>query len=167
VSLIVEHSMSARRRRQPSLVALVPTLLVLAGCSGGQVPTTGHLVSESDVTRAVQPGLDQRVTLTPAELVTGQNVTIQSVITNRGGNAVPLESRICGLTLDGTIRLDFPPDIGMCGGFSMGGTIAPGESRQSTEIRRVASAPGTYTLRVKHALQPELWVEMRVVVAGR
>ena len=152
--------------RPTARFALLPTLLALvAACSRATTP--GDLSGESDVTRGVLPGLEQRVTLTPAGLITGENVTISCVITNRGTQSVPLESRICGLTLGGDIRLDWPPGIGVCGGFSMGGTIAPGESRQSSEIRRVASAPGTYALRVKHALRPELWVEMRVVVRGR
>ncbi|MFN2563715.1 MAG: hypothetical protein ABR499_01720 [Gemmatimonadaceae bacterium] len=146
---------------------LVPTLLtIVVACSAASSPSA-TLTSESDVTRAVQPGLDQRVTLTPAELVTGENVSIHSVITNRGNHAVALESRICGLSLDGDIRLDPAPGIGTCGGFSMGGTIAPDESRESTEIRRIASGAGAYTLRVKHALQPERWVKMRVVVRAR
>ncbi len=147
---------------------LFPAVLAIAaGCSAAKVPTTGEFGSESDVTRAVQLGLEQRVTLTPAELIAGENVTITSVITNRGSQAIALESRICGLTLGGDIRLDPPPGIGMCAGYSMSGTIAPGQSRESVEIRRVASPPGTYTLRVKHALEPELWVELRVAVRAR
>ena len=142
---------------------LVPALLALvAGCSTGA--PTASLSSESDVTRAVLPGLEQRVTLTPSQPVTSQNVQIQSVITNRGSQAVELQSRICGLDLGGDLELTFPPDFGVCAGHSMHGTIAPGESRGGSELQRVASKPGTYTLRVRHALQPELWVEMRVVV---
>ncbi len=148
--------------RLPLLAAVFA--LGAAACRSAGTTTPGTQPSDNDVTRAVQPGLEQRVTLTPAELVTGQNVTITSTITNRGTQPVPLESRICGLTLGGDIRLDPPPGIGFCEGHSMGGTIAPGESRESTDIKRVASGRGTYTLRVKHALQPELWVEMRVVV---
>ena len=144
---------------------LLPAALIAlaAGCPRVTTPVPG----ENDVTRILRPGLEQRVTLSPAELTAGDNVTITSVITNHGNQAIPLESRICGLTLAGDIRLDWPPGHGVCGGFSMGGTIAPGESRSSTELRQVTSGPGVYTLRVKHALQPEAWVEMRVVVRGR
>jgi hypothetical protein len=145
-------------------VAVLAAVLALVAACRSATTTPAARSGDSDVTRAVQPGLEQRVTLTPAELVTGQNVTITSTITNRGTQPVALESRICGLTLGGDIRLDPPPGIGFCEGFSMGGTIAPGESRESSTIKRVASAPGAYTLRIKHALQPELWVEMRVVV---
>jgi hypothetical protein len=153
-------------RRHPTVVGmLAPVLLALvAGCTGG-APTA--VPGESDVTRAVLPGLEQRVTLTPSELVAGENVQIQSVITNRGSDAVQLESRICGLDLGGDLELSFPPGFGVCAGYSMEGTIAPGESRAGSELQRVDSKPGTYTLRVRHALRPELWVEMRVVVRAR
>ena len=159
---------STRSRRHTIAARFLPWLLALAAaCSSAALPPTGEFASESDVTQAVVPGLEQRVTLSPAELVTGENVTIRSVITNHGAGPVALESRICGLTLDGDIRLEWPPGLFVCAGFSMGGTIAPGESRESTEIRRIASPSGGYTLRVKHALQPERWVEMRVVVRER
>jgi hypothetical protein len=135
---------------------------LVAGCSPATTPTT--LSSESDVTRGVVPGLEQRVTLSPAELVTGENVQIHSVITNRGSEAIALQSRICGLDVGGDLELPWPPNIAFCGGHSQGGSIAPAETRESTDIRRVVSPPGSYTLRVRHALQPERWVEMRVVV---
>ena len=152
------------RERRPLLLSLLaPGLIaVVAGCSG--TSPSAVLSSDNDARRAVLPGLEQHVTLTPADLVTGENVVIRSVITNRGSQPIQLESRICGLTLGGDVRLDWPPGIGMCGGFSMSGPIAPGHSRESTEIRRVGSGPGTYTLRVKHAVRPEVWIELRVAV---
>jgi hypothetical protein len=144
---------------------LAAVLALVAGCSASTTPAI--LSSESDVTRGVAPGLDQRVTLSPTTLVTGENVTIHSVITNRGSNAISLQSRICGLDIESDMPLPHPPDIGFCGGHSMGGAIAPGETRESTDIRRVSAAAGSYTLRVRHALQPDRWVEMRVAVRAR
>ena len=144
-------------------------LLALSTFSPGCSPSTTPAVlsSESDVTRGVAPGLEQRVTLTPAELMSGENVTIHSVLTNRGTNAISLQSRICGLDVESDISLPHPPDIGFCGGHSMGGSIAPGETRESTDIRRVAAAAGSYTIRVRHALQPEQWVDVRVTVRAK
>ncbi len=144
---------------------LLGLVALVAGCSAST--TSATLSSESDVTRGVAPGLEQRVTLSPAALVTGENVTIHSVITNRGSEPISLQSRICGLDIESEMSLPHPPDIGFCGGHSMGGTIAPGETRESTDIRRVASAAGSYTLRVRQALQPERWVEIRVAVTAR
>ena len=146
------------RAALPALVALT------AACSSAKVPTTGDLGGESEVTRVVVPGLEQHVSLSPAEPATGEVVQIHSVITNRGSTPVDLESRICGLDLGGTLQLNLPTGILACAGYSAGGTIAPGESRESTAIRRVSSPAGTYTLRVRHALRPELWVELRVKV---
>jgi hypothetical protein len=149
------------------LRSLLPALLALvAACSSTTTPSA-VLSGETDVTSAILTGLEQHVTLTPTQPTVGENVEIHSVITNRRSQPVALESRICGLDLAGDLELTWPPDFGVCGGYSMSGTIAPGESRASSELRRVASAPGTYTLRVRHAVQPELWVEMRVVVRGR
>jgi hypothetical protein len=153
-------------RRRILFDALIPALLALvASCTAATPPAT--LSSDSDVTLGVLPGLEQRVTLTPAELTVGEDVLIHSVITNRGSQPVSLDSRICGLTLGGDLQLTIPPGIVTCAGFSMGGTIAPGESRESSELRRVSSPPGTYTLRVKHALRPEVWVELRVGVRAQ
>jgi hypothetical protein len=152
--------MSIRR-----LFPLTGFLAGLAACSPTTTPPT--LSSDGHVTRGVVPGLEQRVTLSPAEPVTGENVRINSRITNRGSQPVSLESRICGLDFGGDLQLTWPPGIGMCAGYSMGGTIAPGESRESSEIRRVDSGAGSYTLRVRHALRPERWVEVRVQVRGQ
>ena len=153
-------------RRPISLGQFLCALTVLVGgCSPSTTPAV--LSSESDVTRGVAPGLDQRVTLSPAELVTGENVTIHSVITNRSTQEMTLQSRICGLDIESDMSLSHPPDIGFCGGHSMSGSIGPGESRESTDIRRVASGAGAYTIRVRHALQPERWVELRVAVRVR
>ena len=144
---------------------LITFVTLVVGCSASTTPAI--LSSESDVTRGVAPGLEQRVTLSPATLVAGENVTIHSVITNRGSGPISLQSRMCGLDIESDMSLPHPPDIGFCGGHSMGGTIAAGETRESTDIRRVAAPAGSYTLRVRHALQPERWVEMRVAVRAR
>jgi hypothetical protein len=143
---------------------LVLTLLApVAGCTDA---TTG-ISSGSGVTRAELSGLEHRVTLTPSEPTAGGDVQIHSVITNRGTESVVVSSRICGLDFGGSLDLTYPNGSAACGGYSTAGSLAPGESRTNTDLNRVASAPGTYTLRVRHALQPELWVEMRVVVRGR
>jgi hypothetical protein len=140
---------------------LVPSLLAsVASCADA----TTAIPSGSGVTRDNLSGLEHRVTLTPSEPNAGGDVQIHSVITNRGTESVALSSRICGLNYGGTLRLAYPNGSATCGGYSMGGSIAPGESRTNTDLNRVASARGIYTLRVRHALQPELWVEMRVVV---
>jgi hypothetical protein len=135
--------------------------LIASTASCTEVVTAG---SGGDVRRTIGPNLEQHVTVSPSEPRVGENVTIHSVITNRGTEAVALSSRICGLDLSGDLQVTFAPGIGFCAGHSIGGSIPTGASRESTDIRRVASSPGTHSLRVRHALQPELWVELRVVV---
>jgi hypothetical protein len=113
---------------------------------------------------AISPGLAQRVRLTPAEPTPGSLFRVQSTIVNRSSNDIVLESRICGLTLGGTLRLEHPEGFGVCGGYSMTGPLAPGDSVRSTELRQVASSPGRYLLTVSHALDPSASVQLFVTV---
>jgi hypothetical protein len=143
----------------------ISLLTLAAACTAA--PPTVTLSRHGDITRPVGPGLEQRITLTPSEPTTGEDLIIESVIANKGNQPVALQSRICGLDLGGNLDLKWPPGFGACEGHSQGGDLAPGEARESSARRRVASPPGVYTLRVRHALQPESWVEVRVVVRGR
>jgi hypothetical protein len=111
-------------------------------------------------------GLVQRVTLSPAAPAQGQNVSIRSVINNAGPLAVTLSSRICGLDFGGDLKLSWPPELGKCGGYSMRGDLAPADSVLGFDTMRVDSPPGEYTLRVRHALSPEGWYELRVRVSS-
>jgi hypothetical protein len=43
-------------------------------------------------------------------------------------------------------------------------TLAPGDSVVGEDVMQVTSPPGTYQLRVRHLLDPERWVTLRVVV---
>lgn len=108
--------------------------------------------------------LAQRVTVTPAQPATGTNVTITSVLTNRGSAPVSLESRICGLNYAGQLTLTHPPEVMKCAGYSMNAPLAPGDSVVTSDLMRVTSGAGTYTLRVQQAVRPEGWAEVRVQV---
>jgi hypothetical protein len=151
--------------RSPSSALSILLLTLVAAC--GATTPTATLSRDGELTLPIAAGLEQRITLTPSELTVGEDVLIESVITNQGNQPVALESRICGLDLGGNLDLRPPPGSYVCFGHSQGGDIAPGDTRQSSEHRRVVSPPGVYTLRVKHALRPESWVEVRVVVRGR
>jgi hypothetical protein len=125
----------------------------------------------SDVTgvgHALQlPGhLVQRVTLSPAAPAPGQNVSIRSVISNTGFLAASLSSRVCGLDFGGDLKLTWPPNLGKCAAYSMSGDLAPADSVLGFDTMRVDSPPGEYTLRVRHALSPEGWYELRVRVGS-
>lgn len=146
-----------RRALAAALVASV------ASCSDA---ATG-LSSGRGVARDEASGLEHRVTLIPSVPSAGGEVEIHSVITNRGTESVTVSSRICGLDYGGTLKLAFPNGSASCGAIGVGGPLAPGESRTNTDLNRIASALGVYSLRVRHAVQPELWVEVPVIVRGR
>jgi hypothetical protein len=86
------------------------------------------------------------------------------MIVNDGASPVALSSRVCGLDYEGSLELTHPPEVLKCAGVSQASTLAPGDTARVGDLMRVASAPGTYTLRVRHALDPERWVSLEVVV---
>jgi hypothetical protein len=131
---------------------------LLAACSSTAltpVQAGGHSVSAD--------GLEQDATITtPAR--SGANVTIRSVLHNRGSQPLTVESRMCGLNYGGTLQLSWPPELGKCAGYSMRGPLAVGDSIVTSDVMRIDSPPGTYTLQVTHALEPRLVSEFQVVV---
>jgi hypothetical protein len=77
---------------------------------------------------------------------------------------VPVSSRICGLD----VRTDLELVAGvMCAGYSQGGVLRAGASRREEVRYTVASPPGRYTLRIRHALDPEIWVAAELEVVDR
>ncbi len=147
--------------------SLVPAVLLLAvatACGTRSSAAPGDRLAEGEARAILSGGLEQRVTLVPAQLVDGRDVEVRSVLFNRGNAPVSLSSRICGVDYAGTLSLTHPPEVLKCGGYSMQGTLAPGDSVVAADLMRVASPPGQYELRVRHALTPEHWVAMPVVV---
>ena len=138
--------------------ALVGALL--AACSGDA--TLPADFTQPLLIRETGPGaLVQTVHLSASTLRQGETLRIRSVITNEGTAAVPLVSSICGLQLE--TRLQFAPQA-RCAGYSMGGTIAPGASREEHDGGEVVSAPGVYVVRLRHMLEPERSVSFRIAV---
>lgn len=107
-------------------------------------------------------GLEQTVQLFPAEPAHGDELHIVSVVVNRKAESAAVVSRICGLDTNGDLELT--GSRFMCAGYSMNIALAPGDSVTGNDFRAVASAPGPYTLRVRHLLVPDAWVEVSVVV---
>lgn len=159
-----------RTTARPLLVATL--MATIAACGGSRTtgteelsndPPAGQLKQTLDVTSS----LGQTVTVSPSSPVTGSNITIRSVLTNRGSAAVDLESRFCGLNYGGTLTVTGPPEVMKCGGYSMNSTLAPGDSVVTQDLMRVTSGAGSYTLRVQHALNPSAWAEVSVQVRAR
>lgn len=143
--------------------------LLSAACGGTQVGevTAPATSAPARTSNDLGLGLSQVVEISPASPTTGSNIIIRSAIRNRSNTAVALESRICELGYGGTLTLSWPPEVMKCAGFSMTGTLAPGDSVVTHDIMRVTSPPGSYTLRVQHALTPAAWAELPVRVLGR
>jgi hypothetical protein len=150
-----------RVHAKPMSIAAI--LLLAAACTLESAAPRDRDV-EGEASATLPGGLVQHVRLDPAEPTGGLNVALRSVIVNEGTAAVPLTSRICGLDYAGALALTHPPEVMKCDGVSQSASLAPGDSVQVTDLMRVASVPGTYELRVRHAIDPERWVSVEVVV---
>jgi len=143
----------------PSPIRTTLVLLSLAtiACSGTpSASLTGPKV-------VVTPqGLEQTVRLSPAEPAPGDTLDIVSVVVNGTAEPVDVSSRICGLDLESSLKLTNA--FLSCAGYSMQGALAPRDSLLGFARRVVAGEPGEYTLRVRHLLDPEVWVEVPVIV---
>jgi len=143
--------------------------LVTAACSsgGGSRADDGVGTASLGVAAVTIPGgtgLAQVVTVEPAQPLALTNVTVRSVLINKGAAPVTLESRICGLNYAGTLVLSHPPEVMKCAGYSMNSTVAPGDSVVVSDMMRVMSRAGAFTLRVQHALAPEGYADVAVNV---
>ena len=146
----------------PSPMRTSFTLLFVAtiGCS---TPPAAFLTGPRVVITA--QGLEQTVRLSPAEPATGDTVEITSIVVNQAGGEVDVASRTCGLDLQTSLTLTNP--FIRCAGYSVQGTLAAGDSLVGFDRRVVSGLPGNYTLRVRHLLNPDVWVDVPVTVRTR
>jgi len=135
---------------------LVLLSLIMIACGTQPASLTGPRV-------VITPqGLEQTVRLSPAEPKTGDTLDIRSIVVNGTATPVDVVSRICGMDLETTLKLSYPGVT--CAGYSMHGALAPGDSLLGFAGGVVASAPGQYTLRVRHLLDPDVWVDVSITV---
>ena len=142
----------------PSPIRTTLVLLSFAGlaCRAEPAPFTGP-------SGLITPqGLEQSVRLSPAQPAPGDTLDIASIVVNRTAEPVEVASRICGLDLETALKLTDP--FIRCAGYSMQGAVPPGDSVQGFDRRVVGGGPGSYTLRVRHLLNPDVWVEVPVTV---
>jgi hypothetical protein len=137
-----------------------PISVVVTRSVGSPTPPPNAIVAEG----AIDANLRQTVIVAPSNLTKGDTVRIRSMIRNVGTQSVTLESRICGLNIETTMSLPWPPGIGMCGGYSQTRTMAPGDSVESSELRQVQSGPGEYQVRVTHALKPAGSLQLKLTI---
>jgi hypothetical protein len=154
-----------RSVRSASFVALVA---LAAGCSNGNPYGPGDArLGDSQNGRAVGPsGLEQRIATTVEAAPPGSPytalLTATSTVLNTGSASAHLTSRVC-FFLDGDVetsaQLDrFEPTIS-CAAVSAEGDLAPGQSTELAVQFGVRSGPGTYSLKLRHSLDPDFRAE--------
>ena len=150
--------------RSAFFFALAP----LAGCSNGNPYGPGDArLGDSQNGRAVGPsGLEQRIATTVEAAPPGSPytalLTATSTVLNTGSASAHLTSRVC-FFLDSDVetsaQLDrFEPTIS-CAAVSAEGDLAPGKSTELAVQFGVRSGPGTYSLKLRHSLDPDFRAE--------
>ena len=155
-------------RALASLVALA-TLATLAACSNGTLsgPGDASLVTNRDGISVGPSGLEQRlvtkVGAAPAGSPYTAQLTVTSAIVNTGSAPVRLTSRVCLFLesdVETTAQMDRFEPLVSCSAVSGTGDLAPGGSTGPMEVSfGVRSGPGTYTIKLRHALSPEFRAE--------
>jgi len=139
---------------------------LVVGCSSGQAfgPGDGRLDRDG---RAVGPsGLEQRIVTRveapPAGSPYAALLTATSTLVNTGSASAHLTSRVClflEADVETTAHLDrFEPLIS-CAAVSAEGDLAPGQSTELAVQFGVRSGPGTYSLKLRHSLNPDFRAE--------
>jgi hypothetical protein len=144
------------------------TMAAVVGCAGQSPLDTAEQQRLAGEARVVGPhGLEQRLTVVvdPEDFrEPGFNtLVVTSNVTNTGGVAVPVTARVC-LFFESDLRITAEADrfepLVSCGAVQQTIQLAPGASVGPMEVRyRLRSGPGVYTVRLRHALDPEFRAE--------
>ena len=146
-----------------SLFRFAPVVLLTAAISACNNPVEVE-ESEPGYVRVSIGDLEQTVQITPRRPKVGETIRIGSLIINRGHDQVRITKRDCALEIGGTLELQRAP-VYTCGSVSSEGDLAAGDSTGiSSHSWRVSSESGQYYLRVRHLLDPDVWVTVPVVV---
>lgn len=142
-------------------LVVLSALLASLGCSENS--TQPEILSDGTANIGLPGNLVQRVTVSPSSPTTGEIITVRSVIKNEGATPNSVESRICSLDYDGSLRLSAAA-VAKCAAISQHHDLAPGDSVVVVDLMGVASPAGQYRLEVRHALNPETWATVDVEV---
>ena len=149
---------------------LAPIALFLAAaCSSGANPKAPELsddpVPNLDGGAARQwqarPAIVQSVKLLNPGLRTGDTLQLQSTLRNVSDNPVNVTHVVCELDLEG---IETMSPLILCAAYSVTGRLEPGQEVTSQLQRIVTSPPGKYTIRVRHLLDPAVWVPAELTV---
>ena len=155
---------SSRNHRLSALILTLIAAIAIGACAAGH-PLEPYFDAELGqyVVRYEAPNaLVQTLRLSHAELTAGDTLVVVSTVVNHGDEAADVTARICGLDL--RTELDLREFSGRCMAYSAQRHLAPGDSVWASDGGIVASRPGRYTLRVRHVLDPQSWVEVRIRV---
>jgi hypothetical protein len=78
---------------------------------------------------------------------------------------VSVEHIVCELDIDGELKTEAP--FILCVAYSIRTTLAPGQESVGHLQRRIASGPGRYTIRVRHLVDPDVWVPAELTVRAK
>lgn len=146
---------------------IVLVAAIAASCSNGTVAGPGDATLGRNDGRGIGPsGLEQRVVTrvepAPAGSPYTALLTATSTLVNTGSVSAHLTARVCLFLesdVETTAKLDrFEPLIS-CAAVSAEGDLAPGASTALNVQFGVRSGPGTYSLKLRHALAPDFRAE--------
>jgi hypothetical protein len=149
-----------------TLLAL--TLVAAAGCRGQTALDTSEQARSTRDARAAGPnGLEQRLTavVDPEEFREPgfHTLLVTSDILNTGSAPVTVSTRVClffASDVQITAEADLFEPFVSCGAVSQTSELPPGASVGPMQLRyRLRSGAGVYTIRVRHALDPEFRAE--------
>lgn len=152
----------AAHRARPALAALafLGLLLALGGCGDAVVEPRFDPETRAFVVETAAGALAHTVRLSDAAPRPGDTLEIVSVVVNRGEERT-VEGRICGLDLAGLELQEYGP---VCGGYSARTRLARGDSVRTWDAGVVRAGPGTHRLRLRHLVDPDRWITIRIEV---
>lgn len=141
------------------LLALL-SLLGVSGCGDRSLllPEQDESTGFFRVEKALPNGLVHTLFLSHAEVAQGDTLRLVSFISNRGDAPVEVTVRYCDLDIDS--KMDFLITRSCAEDtYSTTQNLAPGHHIRKIDITmRLRSRPGVYRMRVRHLLDPELWL---------
>ncbi len=112
-----------------------------------------------------RPTIVQTLRLLNPGLRVGDTLKLESTLKNVGNAPVSIEHVVCELDLEGDLKTYSP--LILCAAYSVRSTLAPGQEVSSRLERVINSEAGRYTIRVRHLLDPDVWVPAELTVHPR
>lgn len=143
-------------------------LVAVAGCYNVSNPAASDSIGGSRheaVSRATLDGLVQTLSVSSDSISEGDNLLITAVLRNDGSKAVRAYAGY-SCRLD-QLETDLRFDAGECMVPTAVIDLSPGDSVVGRRGGAVASAAGTYHVRVRQAPDAPLWAELSVTVRAK